>query len=51
VVSIIREAARRKMPHVYLGYFVEGCRSLEYKARFRPNETIFPDGNWRPFLR
>jgi arginyl-tRNA--protein-N-Asp/Glu arginylyltransferase len=51
VVSIIREAARRKMPHVYLGYFVEGCRSLEYKARFRPNETILPDGNWRPFLR
>jgi arginyl-tRNA--protein-N-Asp/Glu arginylyltransferase len=50
VVSTIREAARRQLPHVYLGYFVEGCRSLEYKGRFQPNETIHPDGNWRPFL-
>jgi len=50
VVSIVREAGLRQLPHVYLGYFVEGCRSLEYKSRFRPNETIQPDGNWLPFL-
>jgi arginine-tRNA-protein transferase len=49
VIAILREAAARKIPYVYLGYYVEGCRSLEYKARFRPNEVIHPDGRWRLF--
>lgn len=49
VLSIIREASRQGLPHVYLGYFVEGCQSLEYKARFRPNEVIQADGQWRVF--
>lgn len=50
VLSTIREAAAQGLPHVYLGYYVEGCRSLEYKGRFRPNEVLGPDGEWRPFL-
>ena len=32
------------MQHLYLGYFVEGCRSLEYKARFKPNLVLHADG-------
>jgi arginyl-tRNA--protein-N-Asp/Glu arginylyltransferase len=48
VLSIIREAAARGLPDVYLGYYVEGCRSLEYKSRFRPNEVL-SGGKWRPF--
>ncbi len=51
VLSVLREAGRRALPHVYLGYFVEGCRSLEYKSRFRPNEVLHPDGEWRAFLK
>jgi arginine-tRNA-protein transferase len=47
VLSILREAAKRGLPYVYLGYYVEGCRSLEYKGRFRPHEVIHPDGQWR----
>jgi leucyl-tRNA---protein transferase len=50
VLSILREATRRRLPHVYLGYYVEGCRSLEYKARFRPNEVLGEKGEWRTFL-
>jgi arginine-tRNA-protein transferase len=50
VLSLIRVAAERGLPHVYLGYYVEGCRSLAYKARFRPNEVLHPDGTWRAFL-
>jgi len=46
VLSVIRSAAARGLPHVYLGYYVEGCRSLEYKARFRPNEVLAPNGTW-----
>lgn len=51
VLCILEEAARRGLPHVYLGYYVEGCRSLEYKAGFRPNEVIGPDGKWRDFAK
>ena len=50
VLSIIDAARQRGLPWVYLGYYVEGCRSVEYKARFRPNEVLRPDGSWGPFL-
>jgi arginine-tRNA-protein transferase len=49
VVRVIEAAAARGLPHAYLGYYVEGCQSLEYKARFRPNEVLRPDGQWVPF--
>ncbi len=49
VLSTIRAATAWKLPHVYLGYYVKGCRSLEYKARFRPNEALGNDGEWRAF--
>jgi leucyl-tRNA---protein transferase len=51
VLSIISKAKERRLPYVYLGYFVEGCRSLEYKARFRPNEVVHTDGEWRTFRK
>jgi arginine-tRNA-protein transferase len=50
VLSVIRAAAAAGLPHVYLGYYVAGCGSLEYKARFRPAEVLGPDGGWKPFL-
>ena len=48
VMAMIASARERGLPHVYLGYFVEGCRSLEYKGRFHPHEVL--DGNraWVP---
>jgi arginine-tRNA-protein transferase len=49
VLSILSAARERRLPHVYLGYYVAGYRSLEYKARFRPNEVLTPDGTWHPF--
>jgi arginine-tRNA-protein transferase len=51
VLSILTSARERGLPHVYLGYYVEGCRSLEYKGRFRPNEVLSGDGTWEPFVR
>jgi leucyl-tRNA---protein transferase len=50
VLSLLRHAADEKLPHVYLGFHVAGCRSLEYKARFRPNEVHAGNGVWVPFL-
>ncbi len=50
VLSVLRRAAEMRYQHVYLGYYVEGCASLEYKARFRPNEVLAGNGEWVPFL-
>lgn len=49
VLCIIDQAARQGIEHVYLGYFVEGCPSMTYKARFTPNEVLGPDGTWESF--
>jgi arginine-tRNA-protein transferase len=47
VLSLIRSARDQYLPYVYLGYYVKGCRSLEYKAQFRPHELLQPDGTWQ----
>jgi len=49
VLKIISCAEERSIPYVYLGYYVAGCRSMEYKARFVPNQTMGTDGQWRDF--
>lgn len=42
------EACRaRGRPWWYLGFFVAGCRKMEYKSRFRPFELLDADGVWR----
>ena len=51
VLSILAAARARQLPHVYLGYYVDGFASYAYKARFRPNEVLHPDGVWRDFGR
>ena len=49
ILSLLASARERGLPHVYLGYYVAGCRSLEYKRNFRPNEVLRPDGTWEAF--
>jgi arginine-tRNA-protein transferase len=49
VLCLIDEAVRRRLPHVYLGYYVEGCPSMSYKPRFAPNQVRGADGVWRDF--
>jgi arginine-tRNA-protein transferase len=49
VLCMIDEAVRRGLPYVYLGYYVAGCASMEYKPRFVPNELRGEDGVWRVF--
>jgi arginine-tRNA-protein transferase len=48
ILSMIASARERGLPHVYLGYYVDGCRSLEYKGRFLPNEIRLDGGAWAP---
>lgn len=49
VLCLIDEARRRGLPYLYLGYYVAGCQSMEYKPRFVPNELRGDDGVWRVF--
>jgi len=50
ILTMIETARARSLPYVYLGYYVEGCRSLEYKARFRPNEVLNERAEWTTFI-
>ncbi len=49
VLSVIEQARIRQIPYVYLGFYVKGCGSMEYKATFTPCEVLEPDGCWRLF--
>jgi arginyl-tRNA--protein-N-Asp/Glu arginylyltransferase len=46
VLRLIAAAAARGDGYLYLGYHVAGCRSLEYKANFRPHERLVDEENW-----
>jgi arginine-tRNA-protein transferase len=47
VLNIIEHARQRRIPYVYLGYYVENCPSLAYKGQFLPNQLRGADGIWR----
>jgi arginyl-tRNA--protein-N-Asp/Glu arginylyltransferase len=47
----IETAAKLGIPYYYLGYWVDGCGAMVYKADFRPAEALGPDGVWRPMER
>ena len=32
-------------PYYYLGYWVPGCKKMQYKANYRPNQVLI-DGKW-----
>ena len=44
ILDHIRRARWRGLPHVYLGYWVNGSRKMDYKARFKPQEHLGPAG-------
>ena len=46
VLDLLAIARESDLNWLYLGYFVEGSRKMEYKARFGPAE-VFKDGQWQ----
>ena len=49
IVWLIERARALGLPYLYLGYYIEDCRKMAYKVRFRPLEALGPDGRWAPF--
>lgn len=49
ILSLVDEARRRRLPFVYLGYWIAESPKMAYKARFRPLEALHADG-WRRIL-
>jgi len=40
ILDHVRQAAAVNLPFVYLGYWVQGSRKMDYKADFRPMEKL-----------
>ncbi len=44
ILDHIARARAAGLPHVYLGYWVNGSRKMAYKVRFEPQEHLGPKG-------
>jgi arginine-tRNA-protein transferase len=44
----IEEARGLGLSWLYLGFWIEGCRKMAYKDRYRPLEALI-EGQWRGF--
>ncbi len=44
ILDHMARARAEGLPFLYLGYWVEGSRKMEYKARFRPQQRLMPSG-------
>ncbi|MHB2165994.1 arginyltransferase [Alsobacter sp. R-9] len=44
ILDHIARARRMGLPHVYLGYWVEGSTKMGYKSRYTPQERLGPAG-------
>jgi arginyl-tRNA--protein-N-Asp/Glu arginylyltransferase len=48
ILDHIERTRAAGLPHVYLGYWVNGSRKMAYKVRFQPQEHLGPKG-WERF--
>ncbi len=46
----ISEAQRRRLPHLYLGYWIKNCQKMLYKQEYRPIE-LYLENRWHIFDR
>jgi leucyl-tRNA---protein transferase len=49
LLHLINIARHLKKRWVYFGFYVTGCRSMEYKGLFQPCEIMNQAGVWQPF--
>lgn len=46
VLWMIGECRRRRLPWLYLGYWIRDCPKMSYKSDYRPCEMLVADGRW-----
>ena len=46
ILDHVQAAKTKRLPFVYLGYWVQGSRKMDYKSRFRPLEALGASG-WK----
>ena len=46
ILQQIQWAQASSLPHLYLGYWIEGHGKMDYKRRFKPLEALLL-GQWR----
>lgn len=44
ILDHVARARVMGLPYVYLGYWVEGSKRMDYKSRFQPQERLLPEG-------
>jgi arginine-tRNA-protein transferase len=44
ILDHIRRTRALGLPHVYLGYWVQGSRKMDYKTRYQPQEHLTARG-------
>ena len=49
ILDQIERTRAAGLPYLYLGYWVDGCQKMNYKARFQPLEQL-TDGGWKRFI-
>lgn len=49
ILGQIAEARRLGLAHLYLGYWIDRCNKMRYKARYRPHQRL-EKGQWRTIL-
>jgi arginine-tRNA-protein transferase len=47
----VEHCRRQNCTYYYLGYWVPGSRTMDYKARFQPGEILDPKGRWVPWSK
>ena len=45
ILYLVNYAAEKELSYLYLGYWVKGCRKMNYKIKFRPLEMLV-DEKW-----
>jgi arginine-tRNA-protein transferase len=50
ILKQLQLCAEWELSHLYLGLYISGCESMEYKARFLPHERLI-EGQWLRFER
>ena len=47
ILNLASFCRKHRIPHLYLGYWIDGLSEMAYKKAFKPHQLLL-DGTWRP---